>query len=174
MCLVFFIHPIKTIVIHMVIEIGIVTVKCDVSENVCGYKAIKFIARIEIKIKVSHDFSLFFVLFREKEISFSKILIILYLSVFLGLLIFHRDLFIKRGIKASIIHDVDKYEDVGSKIENKLFIILLSFYWFLRVFIWGILWVLGEIKIFLLIQLLKLLIQLLFNLLVWFVGLRFL
>ena len=112
---------------------GRFTLKWDEGEKTWGYSATKFINRIlknRVMIKISLLFSVFF---RENLTSFFREIIIFDRIFEVGLEVFCWVLNNIRGRMIKIIHDVDRIELLGSKIENKLFIIG----WFLCLFLRG-------------------------------------
>lgn len=69
MWFVFFIHPNVTMASHLTKDKGRVTTRCEVTENTCGYKAVKFINKI-VKNTVRTKFgTLFSDFFKVNDIS---------------------------------------------------------------------------------------------------------
>lgn len=121
MWFVFFNQPIKLIDNQAIKARGRVITTCEVKEKTWGKRAITFIKRIDKNKERIKPTSPFFTTFRVNETSFSKNLITLALSL---LSMFHN------CIGATMItiiisnHTLLK-DDEGSKIENKLTIIVL-------------------------------------------------
>ena len=99
---------------HVVKARGRVITRCDVNENTCGNRALMFIERIVVNRARRIAVSLFFVLFRVNDASFSR-------KLMRGVAVFQIGIEIRLNIMSqqSLI-----WEAVGSKIENRLFITL--------------------------------------------------
>lgn len=125
MWLVFLIHPNSIIPSQNEIDNGKVTVRCEVTENTCGYSARKFISKIvknDVMIISSVPFS---VLFKVKLTSFLKFLMIIIVVWFIGFLIVHHFFLIVIGRIKSNSHAIENIEVLGSNTENRFVIILL-------------------------------------------------
>jgi hypothetical protein len=127
MWLVFFIHPNSIIPNQNVSDRGRVTVRWEVTENTCGYKARKFISKIDRNAVIIISSVPFSLLFKVKLTSFLKFLRIARTVCLIGFLITHHFFLIIRGRMKIKVHAVEKIEELGSNTENKFVIILLSF-----------------------------------------------
>ena len=128
---VFFIHPNKTIAIHLTRDNGRVITRCDVIENTWGYKAKKFINKIDkktVRIKLGTPFSEFFNVNFTSFINIETIFVKIFLDEFFNT---HISFGINSTKINTIIQDKDIIEDLGSKTENK-FVIILYFFLFVK------------------------------------------
>jgi len=123
-------HPNIITVSHMDSDSGIVNDKCEVTEKFCGYKAEKF-KRIIIKKRVITISSVPFSVFTmENFTSFLKFRVIEETSLLQLLFVNHIFFLIRIKEINGIPQERDKNVDLGSKTENKLFIILCFFLFF--------------------------------------------
>jgi len=126
MWLVFFIHPNNIIPIQKDKDKGNVTVRCEVTENTCGYKARKFISRIMINDVMIINSVLFSVLFSVNLTSFLKFLINDEVTFLIGFLINHHFFLRTKGRTKISSHAMENGDELGSNTENR-FVIILCF-----------------------------------------------
>ena len=124
MWFVFLNQPNNIKVIQNVKERGRVITKCDVGEKIWGYKARKFITRIEIKAKMMNDSLPFSVLLSVNFTSFLKINIDFFINFSTGEEIFQKIKGMIERDTTRIVQEVEKIDELGSKTENKFIIIL--------------------------------------------------
>jgi hypothetical protein len=114
-----------------IMEMGRVILRWDVGEKIWGYKAMKFKDRIRIKIIkiiLSLPFSAFFSLNKISFLNVDRILFFIFIAV---------EEFFHKRVGCIIVNNNKEIQDMfnievlGSKIENKFIIILLTFVFFL-------------------------------------------
>ena len=128
MWLVFFTHPNSMIPNQNDKDRGRVTVKCEVTENTCGYRAKKFISRIIRKDVMIINSVPFSVLFNVKLTSFLKFPITAEIALLSGFLLNHTFFLRINGKIKNSVHAMDNTEELGSNTENKFVIILWFFF----------------------------------------------
>jgi len=122
--LVFFVQPNSIRDSQNIKDTGSVTIRWDVMENTCGYKALKLIKIIDENAIIINSSVLFSVLF---NVNFTSVFIefkISSITFFNGFLNFHSFLLNKAGIIIRIIHDNENRAVLGSNTENRFVIIL--------------------------------------------------
>jgi len=124
MWLVFLIHPNIIILLQNIRDSGSVNVRCEVTENTCGYSAMKFVIEINRNVIIIMVFVPFPVFPIENFTSFFSISTVDISIFFVRFVIFHVLFLIISTINSDIVSVIFIMDILGSKIENRLVIIL--------------------------------------------------
>jgi len=112
-------------VVHRIIDVGRVKDRCAVMENICGYRARKFRGKISINIVMIIIFGPFSLFGRLYLTSFMDVETIFFVSRDSVDSFFHTFTPTRREVENSTIQEMDRIEDAGSKVENRLVIIFI-------------------------------------------------
>ncbi len=125
MCFVFLTQPNIITVVQKINDIGKVIVRWEVGEKIWGYRAKKFMIRMETKAIMIINSVPFSVFPRENLTSFFKVATIFLKILFKGFFVFHIVTEIMEVDANITSHDILKIEELGSNTENKFLIIWL-------------------------------------------------
>src|SRR5882724_7168375 len=128
MWLVFFSHPKVVIINQEEMDSGSVTVKCEVKENTCGYKARKFVIKISTNVDRITISTLFSGFIRLNLISFFMFARMWFIIFVWGGFIVQCFVVSMSVVRMNITQDIDKMEVLGSNTEKRLVIMMFVYF----------------------------------------------